>query len=1239
MNPLRDPSIALCLVKNSFDKNEVDIEAIKPESYSSINIEDDIELSIEKISTSSSLDSMVGGYEDLQDLKKQLSGVDISIIKSVNPFESIGKSIFMSRESIKLTNIDAVYQLSGGLWNIHSMQTESVITFCDISGGPGAFSQYLFWRHPNSIGYGITLRNNSGKLDWKVKNKNFTPYYGPDDTGDLYSNWNNFRDFILEKHDDGVDLAVANGVFDDEFKSSKILTIELYLGISCVNHHGNFVCKVFDTVNKYTYDLIYLLSLAYNDIIMFKPMSSRPADAERYIVCIDRKRNVDKVEEAFEKVINSFSNEQFVKQIFDTLPEDYTLWMDKYNNISINRQKYYINNILDVVRKKEVEIYVYNNNKALILWSLPGNVENIPEGTKKVKDSLLSINHDEINLYEYIDLDEFMNSKYSKEFPYKRLYYSDEQVLEMFQRLKEYNWRDNMQFFNKKNAYVINNLNIDSMHLKYKGVQQAIINKVTDYLEFNLLSDMFEDIESSRLQTIVYGTKESSWDYYFNNTKEIAQYSLGKDYKITPHTLREALYSIHKEATSFRPNLVVAIARMFNVSSMLDFSAGWGDRMIGAMASNISYIGFDPNERNVKGYNNIIKFFSSRPELKIDPNKYKIITSPFEDADISNVENVDLVMTSPPYFNLEIYSSSDTQSTSRYSSEDEWLNNFLLVSIDKSISKLNDGGYLVLVINQKDKKENYITKMISYVNTKLEYLGIIAYGMMKQSFAINRPQPMWIWRKGYPNLFLQRINRSMKFEITRIVKDADNMKNVGTAKPWSNEKIVKFINYQEKDDNNYYYWRGIQVDGRIEGIIGIHPVSYSDGYFVTIFISKYSTKRGYGSTALEYIIEDFKEDRTDVSEIFADVLRTNIPAQKLFISKGFDKTGRVDINRKEYVRFSLTLRSDVRLSYLTKFEVLSEKVYDERLSDWEKLGLIEINKRGFANLVATEGKYSWDKELYNIRADLKYRIDANNMTNKIDLHDSLSGLDIIPETYVIYPNIEIDIEDTGTWIWRPEGEFGGTGIFILDSQDDLIKVRKKFGNPIRNNRAIISRYIPNPMLIDGKKFHLHIFFFVFVDNNVVKTFVGNYGRIAVANKPFIMSNFDDKDIHDTHLGEMGLFYPDDFPYADKIDSIDTQIDDILAEVTTVIGPSFRKYDESKAGYEIFGCDFMIDDNDKVILIEINFKPGFMGLNKEKRELMSNYIGNGIIDTIIDPYFNIDEPKYDYAAAIKEVNIK
>ena len=49
--------------------------------------------------------------------------------------------------------------------------------------------------------------------------------------------------------------------------------------------NGWFILKVFDTLTQGSIDLLYLLSILYNNITIVKPNTSRQANSEKYIVC------------------------------------------------------------------------------------------------------------------------------------------------------------------------------------------------------------------------------------------------------------------------------------------------------------------------------------------------------------------------------------------------------------------------------------------------------------------------------------------------------------------------------------------------------------------------------------------------------------------------------------------------------------------------------------------------------------------------------------------------------------------------------------------------------------------------------------------------------------------------------------------------------------------------------------------------------------------------------------------
>lgn len=226
---------------------------------------------------------------------------------------------------------------------------------------------------------------------------------------------------------------------------------------------------------------------------------------------------------------------------------------------------------------------------------------------------------------------------------------------------------------------------------------------------------------------------------------------------LTPKDFREAIYFHNPEPGLFKISACKGILEVLYSHSIpkrlkwLDFSAGWGDRLICAIACQFDYVGFDPNIELYPGHQNIIQTFSEKDPneiLYLSRPRHKIYYQPFEDVDIDLLiidEGLfDICFTSPPYFDLEIYSDAETQSIARYPQFDDWLTNFLFVALEKAWSALKVNG--LLVIHIEDIKDGQIVgPMKDYVKDHLkgsEYLGMIGI-----EGEIGKVRPVWVWRK------------------------------------------------------------------------------------------------------------------------------------------------------------------------------------------------------------------------------------------------------------------------------------------------------------------------------------------------------------------------------------------------------------------------------------------------------------------------------------------------------------
>ncbi len=317
-----------------------------------------------------------------------------------NPFEKIGKSIFTNRAGVKIANCDAIFDFSKfqGVSKSTGEPTATIprplFTYVDLASAPGAFTEYLQWRKPNSDGFGISLK---GGLDWSTKMIDMKKFkvswgetkYGGDGTGNLYTNSKAFAQEVRAKYLEGVDLAMADGGFDvdqgdfdkQEFWSARLILTELLVSLMTLKPGGTFVCKIFDSVTKITADILYMAALSFQKIWSFKPISSRPANAERYLVCTNFKgfnnSLVKQIIQVLQQVNKNHTSTKRVTSFVKTLPADFLKWMKEQNQRSMERQKLTAINFLSILATdKLAQPYPnYNLTKTYILWKIPSQIK------------------------------------------------------------------------------------------------------------------------------------------------------------------------------------------------------------------------------------------------------------------------------------------------------------------------------------------------------------------------------------------------------------------------------------------------------------------------------------------------------------------------------------------------------------------------------------------------------------------------------------------------------------------------------------------------------------------------------------------------------------------------------------------------------------------------------------------------------------------------------------------------
>lgn len=192
--------------------------------------------------------------------------------------------------------------------------------------------------------------------------------------------------------------------------------------------------------------------------------------------------------------------------------------------------------------------------------------------------------------------------------------------------------------------------------------------------------------------------------------------------------------------TQFKPSLAKFIYDNFPSESVLDISSGWGDRMVGAIASEKvqSYLGFDPNFELKPGHDKIRDLAGDKKD------NYQVIYSPFETAEFKG--QFDLCFSSTPFYNFEEYNNNNPdQSYLKYPKFEHWMTGFLYRSMINAWNHIKMDGHLILHIS--DLRDYKICEaMVLMAVAKLlncQFDGVITC-VAKDS---DKHRLVWVFRK------------------------------------------------------------------------------------------------------------------------------------------------------------------------------------------------------------------------------------------------------------------------------------------------------------------------------------------------------------------------------------------------------------------------------------------------------------------------------------------------------------
>lgn len=137
----------------------------------------------------------------------------------------------------------------------------------------------------------------------------------------------------------------------------------------------------------------------------------------------------------------------------------------------------------------------------------------------------------------------------------------------------------------------------------------------------------------------------------------------------------------------FKPTTAKYIYKKFGATQVLDPTAGWGGRMLGAYALGIEYTGIDTNINLKPAYDSMI--------AEMGKDNLSMIWDSCLNVDFSKIE-YDFVLTSPPYLNLEMY-----ENMTPFENDKQFYTKFLIPLIQKCLLHIKPNGWVCFNISPK----------------------------------------------------------------------------------------------------------------------------------------------------------------------------------------------------------------------------------------------------------------------------------------------------------------------------------------------------------------------------------------------------------------------------------------------------------------------------------------------------------------------------------------------------------
>lgn len=184
-------------------------------------------------------------------------------------------------------------------------------------------------------------------------------------------------------------------------------------------------------------------------------------------------------------------------------------------------------------------------------------------------------------------------------------------------------------------------------------------------------SNHFFQVE--RMQTRTQGRRQNCIDFWVSNHPSIDAWCLkhagGQENTFNRNRYYYSVCFLNHPPGQFSPGVATRLFKLLSARKVFDPYAGWGDRLLAAMACDIDYVGVDSNTNLKPAYAELIEFFQreSNSKVKMMFRKSESLLSP-KQIDKFKAYADDVIFSSPPFWSQ----SGRTAIESYFKCEDDY---------------------------------------------------------------------------------------------------------------------------------------------------------------------------------------------------------------------------------------------------------------------------------------------------------------------------------------------------------------------------------------------------------------------------------------------------------------------------------------------------------------------------------------------------------------------------------------